>query len=78
MKATIYGLLVAVMVAGPSVAFATTTKDSSRFDCRETVQVKVTSGKYPKVKFVKACPHPEEMENGECVTNIWGQMRCLR
>jgi hypothetical protein len=77
MKTTIYTLLVAAMVAAPTVTFASTTKDRTKFDCRETVRIEVTGGRYRQVKFVKVCPHTEQMKAGKCVTNIWGQMRCL-
>jgi hypothetical protein len=77
MKVFILILMFVASLAASSVSVAATTNNRTQFDCRKTVRIEVTGTKYRHAQFVKACPHAEPMKAGKCVTNIWGQMRCL-
>ncbi len=52
--------------------------DRTRYDCRETVAVRtVRDGvKGRAVKFIKVCPHKDQLAAGQCETDFWGRMRC--
>ena len=75
------GLTTVLALAALAGTATAAEKDPTKYDCRETVRVEryfEPGSRVPGIRFVRQCPHKEQLAAGQCETSwLWG-MRCKK